>query len=203
VTRGGIPRDPPNFDTGGGIPLDPPNSESIETGIAPRDEIRRLAGAVPDPEMPALTIADLGILRDVRVDRSGHVDVDITPTYSGCPALDTIRADVERCIRDQGYSDVTVHTVLSPAWTTEWMSEAGRVKLREYGIAPPRQRHFDVKPLKVASETGGSRGIPPRVECPRCDSSRTHELAHFGSTQCQAVRQCDACGETFPHFKEH
>ena len=89
------------------------------------DEIRRVAGAIPDPEMPALTIADLGILRDVRVDASGHVDVDITPTYSGCPALDTIREDVERCVRDQGYADVTVRIVLSPAWTTEWMSEAG------------------------------------------------------------------------------
>ncbi len=154
------------------------------------DEIRSAAGAIPDPEMPALTIADLGILRDVRIDASGHVDVDITPTYSGCPALDTIREDVERCVRDQGYADVTVRTVLSPAWTTEWMSEAARVKLREYGIAPPRQG-FDLKPLTIA------------VLCPRCDSTRTHELAHFGSTQCQAVRQCAACGETFPHFKEH
>ncbi len=155
------------------------------------DEIRTAAGAIPDPEMPALTIADLGILRDVRVDATGHVDVDITPTYSGCPALDTIREDVERCIRDQGYPDVTVRVVLSPPWTTDWMSEAGRVKLRDYGIAPPRQRGFNLTPLTIA------------VRCPRCESSRTHELTRFGSTQCQAVRQCDACGETFPHFKEH
>jgi ring-1,2-phenylacetyl-CoA epoxidase subunit PaaD len=155
------------------------------------DEIRRVAGAIPDPEMPALTIADLGILRDVRIDASGHVDIDITPTYSGCPALDTIREDVERRIREQGYADVSVRVVLSPAWTTEWMSEAGRVKLREYGIAPPRRQRFEVKALTVA------------IECPECGSPRTHELAHFGSTQCQAVRQCNACGETFPHFKEH
>ena len=120
------------------------------------DEIRRVAGALPDPEMPALTIADLGILRDVRVDGSGHVDIDITPTYSGCPALDTIREDVERCIRDQGYHDVTVRVVLSPAWTTEWMSDAGRIKLREYGIAPPRHQVFDLQALKIA------------VECPQC-----------------------------------
>jgi ring-1,2-phenylacetyl-CoA epoxidase subunit PaaD len=159
--------------------------------VTASEEIRRVAGAIPDPEMPALTIADLGILRDVRVDASGHVDVDITPTYSGCPALDAIREDVERCVRDQGYADVSVRIVLSPAWTTEWMSEAGRVKLREYGIAPPRQHAFDLTPLTIA------------VQCPLCNSSRTHELAHFGSTQCQAVRQCDACGETFPHFKEH
>jgi ring-1,2-phenylacetyl-CoA epoxidase subunit PaaD len=155
------------------------------------EEIRRAAGDIPDPEMPALTIADLGILRDVRVDPTGHVDVDITPTYSGCPALDTIREDVERCIRDQGYPDVTVRVVLSPAWTTEWMSDAGRRKLREYGIAPPRQQVFDLKMLQLA------------VPCPLCDSPRTVEVTHFGSTQCQAVRQCAACGETFPHFKEH
>jgi ring-1,2-phenylacetyl-CoA epoxidase subunit PaaD len=155
------------------------------------DEIRRVAGALPDPEMPALTIADLGILRDIRVDGSGHVDIDITPTYSGCPALDTIREDVERCIRDQGYDDVAVNVVLSPAWTTEWMSDAGRLKLREYGIAPPRHQVFGLQALKIA------------VECPQCTSTRTHEVAHFGSTQCQALRTCDACGETFPHFKEH
>lgn len=166
-----------------GIRREPPVSESIE--------IQRIVGAIPDPEMPALTIADLGILRDIRVDAAGHIDVDITPTYSGCPALDTIREDVERCVRDQGYPDVTVRVVLSPAWTTDWMSEAGRVKLREYGIAPPRQHGFDLTPLTIA------------VRCPRCDSVRTHEVAHFGSTQCQAVRQCDGCGETFPHFKEH
>jgi ring-1,2-phenylacetyl-CoA epoxidase subunit PaaD len=159
--------------------------------VSPLDEIRRVAGALPDPEMPALTIADLGILRDVRVNSRGHVDIDITPTYSGCPALDTIREDVERCIRDRGYTDVTVRVVLSPAWTTEWMSEEGRVKLREYGIAPPRQQVFDVHTLKIA------------IACPRCNATRTHEVAHFGSTQCQAVRACDACGETFPHFKEH
>lgn len=155
------------------------------------DEIRAATGAIPDPEMPALTIADLGILRDVRIDAAGHVDIDITPTYSGCPALETIREDVERSVRAQGYADVTVRTVLSPAWTTDWMSDAGRVKLREYGVAPPRQQTFDVQPLRIA------------VACPRCDSTRTHEVAHFGSTQCQAVRQCDTCGETFPHFKEH
>lgn len=155
------------------------------------DEIRRVAGEIPDPEMPALTIADLGILRDVRVDGAGHVDVDITPTYSGCPALDTIREDVERRIRERGYSDVTVHVVLSPAWTTDWMSDAGRIKLEAYGVAPPRRRAFDLTPLEVA------------IECPLCHSTRTTELSHFGSTQCQAVRRCAACGETFPHFKEH
>jgi len=155
------------------------------------EEIRSNRGRDPDPEMPALTIADLGILRDVRVDASGHVDVDITPTYSGCPGA-RHHPRGRRAMRSRpGFTDVTVRIVLSPAWTTEWMSEAGRVKLRAYGIAPPRQHGFDLTPLTIA------------VQCPRCDSTRTHELTHFGSTQCQAVRQCDACGETFPHFKEH
>jgi len=115
------------------------------------DEIRRLAGDVPDPELPALTIAELGILRGVRVDDSGGVVVDITPTYSGCPALEMIREDVERSIRAQGYRDVTVRVVLSPAWTTDWVTDEGRRKLREYGIAPPRAR-------------GGPRP-PPRRRC--------------------------------------
>ena len=155
------------------------------------EEIRRIVGKIPDPELPALSIEDLGILRDVRVDAAGAVVVDITPTYSGCPALDVIREDVERCIRDQGYSDVTVRVVLSPAWTTDWMTDAGRRKLLEYGIAPPRVRGDDLQLLEL------------RVACPTCGSVHTGEVAHFGATQCQAVRTCADCRETFPHFKEH
>ncbi len=155
------------------------------------EEIRRIAGEIPDPELPALTIEDLGILREVRIDAAGAIVVDITPTYSGCPALDVIRDDVERCIRDQGYPDVTVRVVLSPAWTTDWMTDAGRKKLLEYGIAPPRERRVDLQLLQLA------------VACPTCGSAHTGEVAHFGATQCQAVRTCADCRETFPHFKEH
>jgi ring-1,2-phenylacetyl-CoA epoxidase subunit PaaD len=155
------------------------------------DEIRALAAAIPDPEMPVLTIEDLGILRDVRVDDSGGVVVEITPTYSGCPALEVIREDVERSIRAKGFSDVTVRVVLSPAWTTDWMTDEGRRKLHEYGIAPPRARGADRQLLELA------------VTCPICHSPHTGEVSHFGSTQCQAVRRCAGCGETFPHFKEH
>jgi ring-1,2-phenylacetyl-CoA epoxidase subunit PaaD len=154
-------------------------------------DIRRLAAEVCDPELPALTIEDLGILRDVRVEASGRVVVDVTPTYSGCPALDVIRGDVERRIRDQGYSDVTVRTVLSPAWTTEWMSERGRRKLRENGIAPPRGSWSGVKPLQLA------------IECPVCNSAHTSEVSRFASTPCQALRRCSSCSEPFNHFKEH
>jgi ring-1,2-phenylacetyl-CoA epoxidase subunit PaaD len=155
------------------------------------EQARRAAGEVADPEIPVLTIADLGILRDVRVDASGHVDVDITPTYSGCPALDMIRAAVASSVRAAGYADVTVNVVLSPAWTTDWMSEAGRRKLREYGIAPPRPRESGMQLLQVA------------VACPVCGSAHTSEVAHFASTQCQALRRCTDCAEPFPHFKEH
>ena len=155
------------------------------------DQVRRAAAEVVDPEIPVLTIDDLGILRDVRVDASGHVEVDISPTYSGCPALDMIRADVASSVRAAGYADVTVNVVLSPAWTTDWMSETGRRKLREYGIAPPRPRESGVQLLQIA------------VACPVCGSAHTSEVAHFASTQCQALRRCITCAEPFPHFKEH
>ena len=158
------------------------------TGV---EEIRRIAGEIPDPELPALTIEDLGILREVRIDAAGAIVVDITPTYSGCPALEVIRDDVERAIRDQGYPDVTVRVVLSPAWTTDWMTDAGRRKLLEYGIAPPRVRGDDLQLMQLS------------VSCPTCGSAHTGEVAHFGATQCQAVRTCADCRETFPHFKEH
>ena len=155
------------------------------------DQVRRAAAEVVDPEIPVLTIDDLGILRDVRVDAAGHVEVDISPTYSGCPALDMIRADVASSVRAAGYPDVTVNVVLSPAWTTDWMSETGRRKLREYGIAPPRPRESGMQLLQIA------------VACPVCGSAHTSEVAHFGSTQCQALRRCTDCAEPFPHFKEH
>jgi ring-1,2-phenylacetyl-CoA epoxidase subunit PaaD len=154
-------------------------------------EIRRVAGAVADPEIPALTVEDLGILRDVRIDAAGHVDVDITPTYSGCPALDVMRAEIEQRIAGSGYPDVSVHVVLSPAWTTEWMSDEARKKLREHGIAPPRPGAADMRMLQLA------------VACPVCDSPHTAEVARFGSTPCQALRRCSGCSEPFPHFKEH
>lgn len=155
------------------------------------EAVRRLAATVPDPELPALTIEDLGVLRDVHPGESGGIVVDITPTYSGCPALEAIREDLERTIRAGGYEDVTVRVVLAPAWTTDWMTDEGRRKLSEYGIAPPRTSISNLTLLELA------------VVCPICDSPRTTELSHFGSTQCQAVRRCLECGETFPHFKEH
>lgn len=148
------------------------------------------AAAVPDPEVPVLTIEDLGVLRSVDVADDGSVHVTITPTYSGCPAMDTIRADVLTALRDAGFVDVTVELVLSPAWTTDWMSEAGKEKLRDYGIAPPQAR-----------EPGGAVPLQLSLRCPQCGSPDTHELSRFGSTACKSLWVCDACREPFDHFK--
>ncbi len=155
------------------------------------ERLRRVAGSVADPELPVLTIEDLGILRDVRVDAAGRVDVDITPTYSGCPALAAISDDVERRLRETGATDVNVNVVLAPAWTADWMSDAARRKLREHGVAPPRRRDADGALLELA------------VGCPVCGSAHTSEVAHFSSTPCQALRRCSGCHEPFQHFKEH
>lgn len=142
---------------------------------------------VTDPEVPVLSILDLGIVRHVRV-AAGSVEVTITPTYSGCPAMNTIEADIKNCLLDLGA--VTVITQLSPAWTTDWMSEDGKRKLKDYGIAPP-----------VEGGTGLFQS--PKVACPRCESQNTKMLAQFGSTSCKAMYQCQDCFEPFDYFKCH
>lgn len=153
----------------------------------------RIAAAVPDPEVPVLTIEDLGVLRAVEL-RGERVVVDITPTYSGCPAMDTIRDDVVLALTAAGFGDVEVRLVLSPAWTTDWMSDAGKQKLREYGIAPPSGR---------AAMPAGPIRLALSVRCPRCGSLDTREVARFGSTSCKALYECRACLEPFDHFKVH
>jgi ring-1,2-phenylacetyl-CoA epoxidase subunit PaaD len=149
------------------------------------------AGSVLDPEVPVLTIADLGVLRDVAVDASGRVTVTVTPTYSGCPAMDAIRRDVEQAVRAAGFPDVEVRTVLSPAWTTDAMTEQGRRALEDYGIAPPTRRTTSSGPLFVALS----------VRCPQCGSADTREQSRFGSTACKALWVCNGCREPFDHFK--
>jgi ring-1,2-phenylacetyl-CoA epoxidase subunit PaaD len=149
-----------------------------------------VAGAVPDPEVPVLTIADLGVLRSVEMADGGTLVVTVTPTYSGCPAMDTIREDVATALRQSGFESVEVRTVLSPAWTTDWMSDAGRRKLAEYGIAPPSPRRAD-----------GPVGLSLSVRCPQCGSPDTRELSRFGSTACKSLWQCRSCSEPFDHFK--
>jgi ring-1,2-phenylacetyl-CoA epoxidase subunit PaaD len=154
-----------------------------------------VAAEVPDPEIPVLTIADLGILREVREEADGSVQVRITPTYSGCPAMEAIRADVVAALRDHGYGDVSVEMVLAPAWTTDWMSDEGRRKLADYGIAPPEPG------LGTLDRRGGPVPLTLSVRCPRCGSPDTRELSRFGSTACKALWACNACREPFDHFK--
>ena len=165
-------------------------------------EVREVLAHVTDPEIPVITIEDLGILREVEVDGEA-VTVTITPTYSGCPAMDEIRADVRSALADAGWTDVTVRTVLSPAWTTDWMSEDGRRKLRAYGIAPPSVRAAGPVLVQLGAP-------PPRrsqqvldVACPRCDSHDTEQLTRFASTSCKSLWRCRACREPFDHFKDH
>jgi ring-1,2-phenylacetyl-CoA epoxidase subunit PaaD len=153
-------------------------------------EIRALVGDVPDPELPVLTLEDLGILRGVDIAADGHVVVTLTPTYSGCAAIDPIREEVGRVVRDAGHSDVEVRTVLAPAWTTDSMSNVGRRKLLEYGIAPPDQAAHGPCALLALS-----------VRCPRCRSEDTREVSRFGATPCQAQHICNACLEPFDRFK--
>lgn len=150
-----------------------------------------IAAAVPDPEMPAVTIGDLGILRDVTENDTGCVHVQITPTYSGCPAVETIREDLVERLTCAGYRRVDVELVLWPAWTTDWITAQGRARLVEHGIAPPA-------PVRPAS---GPVDVELSVPCPRCGSPATRESSRFGATACKALRVCRSCGEPFDHVK--
>ena len=159
----------------------------------PQQDAWDIAATVVDPEIPVLSIADLGILRKVDV-AGGEVTVTITPTYSGCPAMDAIRDDLYTAFAKEGYQDVHVDLVLSPAWTTDWMTEAGKQKLQEYGIAPPSGN----------SRAGGHSGpirLSLAVKCPQCNSLNTKELTRFGSTSCKALYVCQDCKEPFDYFK--
>ncbi len=146
--------------------------------------LREILSEVVDPEIPVLTIADLGILRCVEQDADGTVRVMITPTYSGCPAMDHLRAEIERVLGEHGHDRVFVTTVFKPAWTTDWMTSKARTKLEEYGIAAPRQDSTE------------------EILCPRCKADGSRLVSEFGSTACKALRVCRSCGEPFDHFKE-
>jgi ring-1,2-phenylacetyl-CoA epoxidase subunit PaaD len=148
------------------------------------------ASAVVDPEVPVLTIEDLGVLRDVSVAEDGAVEVSITPTYSGCPAMNVIAIEVELALQKAGVPNARVKTVLSPAWTTDWMSQEGRRKLKEYGIAPPA-------PKATRRALFGVEAIA----CPQCGSQDTEKIAEFGSTACKALWRCRSCREPFDYFK--
>lgn len=159
---------------------------------------RAVAETVTDPELPMLTLADLGVLRDVRVADDGTVVVEITPTYSGCPAMGVMRADLVHALHRAGFDDVDVRTVLSPPWSTDWITDAGRRKLAEGGIAPPGPAP-ERSPGPVPLQLGPTRRT---ASCPLCGSADTEELSEFGATACKALRRCRACREPFEHVKE-
>ncbi|WP_254920316.1 1,2-phenylacetyl-CoA epoxidase subunit PaaD [Blastococcus mobilis] len=168
------------------------------SGHIGREDPWEVAATVTDPELPTLTLADLGVLRDVRIEDDGTVVVEITPTYTGCPAMGVMRADLVHALHRAGFPDVDVRTVLSPAWTTDWITAAGRRKLVEAGIAPPG-----------AAPVRSPGPVPLRLDatrrtaaCPLCGSSDTEELSEFGATACKALRRCRSCSEPFEHVKE-
>jgi|SRR5947209_109585 len=151
---------------------------------------REAVEQVCDPEIPVLTIADLGVLRSVAAAPDGAVEVTITPTYSGCPAMDVIGFEVKAALMKAGIDNPRVRQVLAPAWTTDWMSEAGKAKLRAYGIAPPAARAS--RRALFGQES---------VACPSCGSQDTEKVSEFGSTACKALWRCTACREPFDYFK--
>lgn len=165
--------------------------ENPDTGIP---LIWSVLAEVNDPEIPVLSVVDLGIIRDVRLTDSGP-EIVITPTYSGCPAMDMIRADIGTALSRHGFPGARIVTVLSPAWTTDWMSEAGKDKLRAYGIAPPQ-------PLQQVCRLELFRR-EEAIACPRCHSYHTTLISEFGSTACKALYRCEDCREPFDHFKCH
>ncbi len=156
-------------------------------------EIWDILASVTDPEIPVLTIQDLGIIRDVKMEGDA-VEVVITPTYSGCPAMDFIAVNIKAALEEKGYPNVKITSVLSPAWTTDWMSEAAREKLKAYGVAPPQKGTIDKGQLFSEAKP---------IECPQCGSMDTVMISQFGSTACKAYYKCNSCKEPFDYFKCH
>lgn len=159
-----------------------------------KEKIYNILSSVTDPEIPFITIEDLGIVRDVHVHESGLIEVIITPTYSGCPAMEMITVNIKAALQEAGYSEVRVTTILSPPWTTDWISEEGMKKLKDYGIAPPVEKTSD------KSFITGQRKVVP---CPFCESAETELLSQFGSTPCKSLYRCTSCLEPFDYFKCH
>ncbi|MEZ5500221.1 MAG: 1,2-phenylacetyl-CoA epoxidase subunit PaaD [Steroidobacteraceae bacterium] len=151
-----------------------------------------VVATVPDPEIPVLTVVDLGIIRSIEPQGDHGLRVAVSPTYSGCPATAVIHASIEEALQEAGYSPVQVRSVLSPPWSSDWISEAGRDKLRAYGIAPPQR------------PVGSTRALlhpQAAIACPRCESVHTSRISEFGSTPCKALYRCEDCREPFEYFK--
>jgi ring-1,2-phenylacetyl-CoA epoxidase subunit PaaD len=154
------------------------------------EKILQILEEVKDPEIPALSVVDMGIIRDIR--ENDHLEVDITPTYTGCPAMDRIESDIVVKLKEEGYQNVIINTVLSPPWTTDWISEDGLRRLEEFGIAPPVKGTADKRTLFAEA---------PKPRCPYCKSPETQMVSAFGSTACKAQYKCNDCKEPFDYFK--
>ncbi len=149
---------------------------------------------VNDPEVPVLSVIDLGIVRNVEI-VNNEIIVTVTPTYSGCPATEMINMSIRMALLEHGYKNIQLKTALSPAWTTEWMTEAGKEKLKAYGIAPPKSQQSVCTPDSFQQEEA--------IQCPHCNSFHTKLISRFGSTACKALYQCEDCKEPFDYFKCH
>lgn len=163
-----------------------------------KEQVYEWLSQVSDPEVPVLTVLDMGVIRNVQLnhtDDDTEVTIKITPTYSGCPAMDMISMNVRMALLSMGVSKVHIVEQLSPAWTTDWMSEEGKRKLKEYGIAPPQR--------KAKGDSGLGLFESDNVPCPRCDSTDTELVSQFGPTSCKALYKCNSCKEPFEHFKCH
>jgi ring-1,2-phenylacetyl-CoA epoxidase subunit PaaD len=167
---------------------------TLATAIS-NDDVMHWLRQVPDPEIPVLSVVDLGLIRGISWEGPVCV-VTITPTYSGCPAMQEISADIKNTLQARGVDRVRIETQLSPAWTTDWMTPEGRAALQGYGIAPPVEKAVDISGIT-------RRATDVFVPCPLCGSGRTRLVSHFGSTSCKALYRCNDCGEPFDYFKAH
>jgi ring-1,2-phenylacetyl-CoA epoxidase subunit PaaD len=162
-------------------------------------QIRQILEEVPDPEVPVLSVMDLGIIREIKIPTSlsgnREVEILVTPTYSGCPAIDMMKINIRMALLQHGFTDVKITQVLSPAWTTDWISEKGKDKLKAYGIAPPHPTQSVCTPDSFQEQEA--------IQCPLCNSYNTRLVSQFGSTACKALYQCNDCKEPFDYFKCH
>lgn len=158
------------------------------------DKIRDILENVMDPEVPVLSVIDLGIVRNIEI-KEQHVEITITPTYTGCPAMDVISMNIRLALIENGCKNIKITSVLSPAWTTDWMTENGKQRLKEYGIAPPNPKQIVCDTNHFAAEEA--------IQCPHCNSYHTHRVSEFGSTACKSLYVCNDCKEPFDYFKCH
>ena len=164
----------------------------MATTILSSEKIKALLAQIPDPEIPVISIVDLGILRDVQVVSATEISVTITPTYSGCPAMRVIEDEIKLLLKKEGFEKINIITVLTPAWTTDWLNDAAKEKLRQYGIAPPEKTSVDKNTLL---------GKERKIKCPQCGSEHSEMISQFGSTACKALYRCLSCKEPFDYFK--